>query len=103
MEIDPESAIETLRKLKSCDFGDAEFELVHHWRSKGKLNSFKNHCKKLIERKGLFRTDDNNHLLHLRLLYTLKRCNRLPPGKKNLRPLVEEALQAYSPIDKNKK
>jgi hypothetical protein len=82
-ENDPKSALGTLRELASYGFGDAEFELAHHWHAKGKLIRFKNYCEELIQRKGLFRPDDNNHLLHLRLLYVLESCRNLPPGRKN--------------------
>jgi hypothetical protein len=100
-EVDPKSAFETLRKLAPHGFGDAEFELVHHWGAKGKLIRFKNHCEKLIESNGLFRSWDNNHLLHLRLFRILRLCIELPAGGKNFRSLAEEALAAHSPIDKN--
>ncbi|MGD0910257.1 MAG: hypothetical protein ABR928_00085 [Terracidiphilus sp.] len=102
-EVDSKGALETLCKLAPHGFGDAEFELVHHWRAKGKLTGFKNHCERLIKRKDLFRPGDNNHLLHLRLLSILQLCNRLPPGKKNFNSLAEEAMTAHPPIEKNAK
>jgi hypothetical protein len=88
-EIDPQNALETLRELASYGFGDAEFELVHHWHTNGKLIRFKKYREGLIQRKGLFRRDDNNHLLNLRLLCVLKRCSEFPPGRKNFKSLAD--------------
>jgi hypothetical protein len=100
-EVDPHIALETLRKLAPYGFGDAEFELVHHWGAKGKLTSFERYCKWLIERRGLFRRGDNNHLLHLRLLSMLKRCNDYSPDRKDFKSLAAEAMKAHSPIEKD--
>ena len=102
-EIDPKSALATLRELESFGFGDAEFELIHHWGARGTQDRFKNYCKRLIQCKCLFRRDDNNHLLHQRLLCVLKRCGELPPGRKDFESLAKEALKAHSPVAKNTK
>jgi hypothetical protein len=102
-EVDPKVALETLCKLMPYGFGDAEFELVHHWGADGKLTHFKRHCERLIGRKATFRPDDNNHLLHLRLLLILKYCDEHPSGKKNFKQLAEQALNAHLPIEKKAK
>ena len=46
-EVDPKCALETLCELLPYGFGDAEFERVHHWGARGKLNRFKNYCQGL--------------------------------------------------------
>jgi hypothetical protein len=102
-EVDPKCALETLCELLPYGFGDAEFERVHHWGARGKLNRFKNYCQGPIEKNGLFRPGDNNHLLHPRLLYILQHCNQLPPGRKNFYPLTAEALTAHPPTKKSAK
>ncbi len=102
-EVDPQIALETLRKLAPYGFGDEEFELIHHWGAKGKLAKFENHYKSLIERGYLFRVGDNNHLLHLRLLFSLKRCNELPTPGKDFKSFADEAVKAHRPIEKNAK
>lgn len=99
-ECDPEVALETLRRLARFGFGDAEFELVHHWGADAKLNVFTNHCVKLIQRKQRFRANDNNHFLHLRLTLVLDRCGGFTARIRDWKPLAEEALKRYPPIDK---
>lgn len=99
-EVDPKTALETLCNLTPYGFGDAEFELVHHWGADGKLTAFKRHCNRLIQNKELFRPGDSNHLLHLRLLFILKYCDEHSSGTKDFRQRAEQALREHSPITK---